>query len=437
MHVRPDAGAVNNTSAATERGRRGESGSAMSWKCGRRSAAIVFGVVAFAASGGSALAASGQQLCTGAPGTAVTIPVSANTCASGQTLVTLATDKQLTSLQSQVAALQTTLSKVSYKAKGLNGVPTLTISGANLQVDSGSGSTAGPVNSMGNLFIGYDEGSSTQDGSNNLVLGDDQTFTSYGGLIAGQNNSDIAPFAGLFGFQNVVSGEYGDTGGGKYDDAAGVASSVSGGEFNTAAGPLASVTGGCSNLAGAGTPDPDPDCSSTGLESISGGFGSQAIGQGASVSGGEYNLASDQMSSISGGCMNLTGSAAELSGTCANSGLESISGGSNRATGYESWIGGGVGDDASSPDSSVSGGLDNAAKGDYAAVTGGEFNTASGPYASVSGGGGNTASGDEGSVAGGANNTASGGDASVLGGSHNTAAGSCQAIPAAPPGSCS
>lgn len=40
------------------------------------------------------------------------------------------------------------LSTLSYSSTGHNGEPTLTISGAYLQIDSGSGSTGGAINGL-------------------------------------------------------------------------------------------------------------------------------------------------------------------------------------------------------------------------------------------------------------------------------------------------
>jgi hypothetical protein len=110
-------------------------------------------VVAGLCSAGSAWAA-GQRLCVGGPATAVTTPGSGGACATGRTPITLATQSEVTTLQSQVAALQAKLSKVSATASGLHGKPTLRISGANLQVVSGPGATDGPVNGLGNVVIG-------------------------------------------------------------------------------------------------------------------------------------------------------------------------------------------------------------------------------------------------------------------------------------------
>jgi hypothetical protein len=235
-----------------------------------------------AVSSGTALAA-GQQLCIGGPGAAVSTPDSNGQCKRNFTLTTLATQSEVTDLQStvsdlqsRVSALETTLSKVSYTDSGLNGKPTLKISGANLQIVSGSGSTDGTVNGEGNLFIGYDEHPSTYDqtGSHNLVLGEYQKFTSWGGLIAGIQNTLSGPNADVFGADNTASDQE---------------SSVSGGQGNTASGVYSSVSGGAGNTA------------SLTYSSVSGGESNTASGYDSSVSGGSGNTASGNWSSILGG----------------------------------------------------------------------------------------------------------------------------------------
>ena len=252
--------------------------------------AVVAMTVAGLCSAGSAWAA-GQQLCVAGPGATVTAPVSASKCASGRTLVTLATQNEVATLQSQVAALQAKLSKVSYSATGLNGKPTLKVSGANLQVVSGSGSTNGPVNGLGNVIIGYDEGPGTQTGSHNLVLGYHQSLSSWGGIIGGADNTLSGAASAVFGSHN---------------NAAGSASSVTGGEYNLATDFYASITGGCENLAGLGSPLSGP-CISFGLESVSGGEANTATGLGSSVSGGYNNATIANDASILGGVSNTLG----------------------------------------------------------------------------------------------------------------------------------
>jgi hypothetical protein len=138
---------------------------------------------------------------------------------------------------------------------------TVLISGANLQVVSGSGETAEAVNGTGNIIIGYDEDNGNdKSGSHNLVVGMNHTYSSYGGIVAGLNNS--------------ITGQASSVLGGKYNIASGQRSSVSGGIFNIALGDNSFVSGG---------------------------FDNTASGTYSSVLGGELNIASGPKSSISGG----------------------------------------------------------------------------------------------------------------------------------------
>jgi hypothetical protein len=249
----------------------------------------------------------------------------------------------ITTLQGQVAALQTALTAVqnnhalalgpfvSVDANAEKGVagPNVIISGANVHIESGSGNTT-DTTGLGNLVIGYDEDSlaaSTIDpnrtGSHNLVVGMDHEFTASGGTV--------------LGFGNFISSNE------------------------------ATVTGGDCNAAGA-TAFP----SSLSIPCFNGNAGID------SASGGEQNTANGVASSVSGGAANLA------SGADA-----SVSGGSqSTASGPISSVSGGNQNSASSTNSSVSGGLSNTASGLEASVSGGEANTASGDYSSILGGNG-------------------------------------------------
>jgi hypothetical protein len=111
---------------------------------------------------------------------------------------------------------------------------TLQFSGINVQVVSGSGATENAVNGKGNLIVGYNDATfgQTRTGSNNLIVGKEAEYTSYGGFVAGNRNTITAPWASVSGGgANTVS-----AGGG----------SVSGGSLNTVSGAYASVSGGTS-----------------------------------------------------------------------------------------------------------------------------------------------------------------------------------------------
>jgi len=246
----------------------------------------------------------------------------------------------------------------SYIAEGIDNKPTVQFSGCNVQVVNGTGHTH-TTNGEGNLVIGYNEERGTcspdvlltkeecelahevwtpepdETGSHNLIVGEEQAFTSYAGIVAGDYNAISAPFA-----------------------------SVTGGSFNTADGIFASVSGGNGNVAsGEGS-------------SISGGKETVASGANSWIGGGTKNKASGPESSVSGGHENN-----------ASGNLASVSGGeANNATGEGSSVSGGEQNTASGPDASISGGGGNSSGSHYSSVSGGVHNTANGPAASISGG---------------------------------------------------
>lgn len=216
-----------------------------------------------------------------------------------------------------LATLNTRLTAVEAKTQYMSADSTAqstTFSGCNVIVNDGGGSTSAVVTNpvgqgVGNLIIGYNalrnDGSDLRIGSHNLILGDYQDYSSYGGFAAGIYSTITGPYAS-------VSGGYGNTASGKW-------SSTSGGAGNTASAPAASVSGGAGNVA------------SGEWSSVSGGYSNSVSGAYASISGGTYNTASGDSSSISGGCENI-------------------------ASGIYGSISGGVGNTASNQCASISGG---------------------------------------------------------------------------------
>ena len=67
--------------------------------------------------------------------------------------------------------------------------------GCNVNIQSGSGTTDGNVNGLGNLVVGYDAntGGHARTGSHNLIVGDEHEYSSFGGLVAGFQNKIAAP----------------------------------------------------------------------------------------------------------------------------------------------------------------------------------------------------------------------------------------------------
>jgi hypothetical protein len=181
----------------------------------------------------------------------------------------------------QAEQLKALLPYIKLVPSGIAGKPTVQFSGANVQVVNGAGKTAS-TNGEGNIVLGYDEnaGKHEQTGSHDLILGQEQTFTStsYSGILAGELDTIGAPFASVLGgVVSTASGEFASVSGGYKNTASGLEASVSGGAENTASGGEASVSGGARNTASE---------------------------EESSVSGGDSNKASTAASWIGGGSKN-------------------------------------------------------------------------------------------------------------------------------------
>lgn len=229
---------------------------------------------------------------------------------------------------------------------------TLRVEGVNLQIVNGLGATNGDpdaptstdpfftvTNGLGNLIVGYNELSTVfpndRTGSHNVVAGQHQSYSSFGGLITSRVNHLNAPY-----------------------------STITGGTQNRTEWLCSSVNGGSQNV-------PSEYCSS-----VCGGVGNTPTARYSWIGGGEDNVASGERSAVSGGVANL-----------ASEEYASVSGGKdNVASGTWAWIGGGLDNQASGNASSVSGGTDNVASEFLSSVGGGRANTADGYASSVSGG---------------------------------------------------
>jgi hypothetical protein len=317
------------------------------------------------------------------------------------------------------------LPHVSFILAGVGSQPTIRFTGVNVQIVDGSGHT-NVVNGSGNLVLGYDETAGTQTGSHDLILGQTQTYTSYGQIVTGSNNQATAPYASVFGFRNVAGGSY-SLAAGDDNTVSGSTSTVLGGYKNTVSSAYSSLLGGCSNLVGTGTLSISSLCFDTqghdhDFDSVSGGAANTANGVSSSVSGGVSNTAGGTSDSVSGGTTNV-----------ANGGFAaSVSGGAgNTASGEGSSVSGGTSNTASSSSSSVSGGWSNLAGETYSAILGGCgnstgasaasdpgcFSQGAGAFDSVAGGYDNLASGGLGSfIAGGNEDRALGVNSVALGG---------------------
>jgi len=209
--------------------------------------------------------------------------------------------------------------------------PIATLSGINVRVVNGVGNTDS-VNGLGNVIIGYDEAGSgaiyacddglfqdrtsceangklwsndNKTGSHYLVLGHNNNYTSYAGMVAGRYNYVNNFYSTVSGgTENVSSGEFSSISGGRQGKASGPRSMVSGGYRSTASGGSSSVNGGYNNEASGAFSSVNGGWSniSSGVYSVVlGGHGNTANGDQSSISGGQFNTAIGVNSSVSGG----------------------------------------------------------------------------------------------------------------------------------------
>jgi hypothetical protein len=268
-----------------------------------------------------------------------------------------------------VSELNPYISVVSGVLNGVNG-PHILFEGANVHVRSGFGLTTDTSTGLGNLVVGYNEDfdvSFPRTGSHNLVLGNRNGFSSYGGLVAGEINWISGPWATITG--------------GQWNEARGNHSSISGGGDNVTSAYVSSVCGGFVNHA--------TDFAAT----VCGGRGNIASGRQSSVSGGAQNRASGVDSAVSGGDGNIaSGLAASVGGGQSNQALaqfSSVNGGRNNLANVSGWyasIAGGDGNETGGFAAHISGGLSNKGWGDMSTVSGGENNIAGHNMTVVSGG---------------------------------------------------
>src|SRR5262245_5245419 len=136
---------------------------------------------------------------------------------------------------SEYPGIRKRLAALEYKLQYIDGGPNeVVITGANLRIVNGLGSTE-TTNGLGNLIVGYNESTpirpDSRSGSHNVVVGEGNNFSSFGGLVVGLGNE--------------ISGTFASVTGGTVNTASGGGSSVSGGlqriapgQNNWAAGPL-------------------------------------------------------------------------------------------------------------------------------------------------------------------------------------------------------
>jgi len=179
--------------------------------------------------------------------------------------------ERVAELEAQVAAMDEILQFVYVEEEVINNLagPHWIIEGANVHVRSGSGDThdgcspdspsCESLTGLGNLVVGYNGersvrshgfGLEVRTGSHNLVVGDQHSYNSYAGLVAGAGNFVANAYASVCGgTSNQATGLGSSVSGGVGNVASGTRSSVSGGEGNVASGTRSSVSGGSGHSA--------------------------------------------------------------------------------------------------------------------------------------------------------------------------------------------
>lgn len=160
---------------------------------------------------------------------------------------------QIKALKTELASAQPVLALapyVSVTSDTMNGVigPNIVFKGANVHIQSTSSES--DTSGLGNLIIGYDGPPTSppagyRDGSNNLIVGGENAFSSYGCFVAGMHNTVSGPWASVSGgTYNVANTYWASVSGGDSNLASGQRASVGGGYHNTASGGCSSVSGG-------------------------------------------------------------------------------------------------------------------------------------------------------------------------------------------------
>ena len=204
---------------------------------------------------------------------------------------------QIIELQGQVEALQSAVIPGLSDHVSLEDDQTLLISGVNLQVVNGAGSTSA-VNGLGNFIVGYNESDSLtteRGGSHNLVMGRWNQYGSFSGIAHGLRNSVLDDESAVIaGSNNVVSGVRSAVFGGDQNTASGNKVVAIGGVQNEARGSVTSILGGSSNV-------------SDGTASvIVGGAANQTLGNRTAVLGGGSNVSDGHVGVVVGGEGNAT-----------------------------------------------------------------------------------------------------------------------------------
>jgi hypothetical protein len=229
-------------------------------------------------------------------------------------------ERLVSDLQRQVRTLQADLNNLDptgVLTKFSRNGNDVYLDSANLHIRNGLGATdmlnPGGVG-LGNVIIGYNELRGSGDdrsGSHMLVLGKQNNYTSFGGIIAGVRHSTSGEFASVTGGQrNWATGRHASVSGGVANIASGESASVSGGSLNRAIGDESSISGGNENRTFGGSSwigGGETNFARGGWSTVIGGQSNEAVGNNSTISGGECNSTTDtgRHSKVGGGRFNV------------------------------------------------------------------------------------------------------------------------------------
>ncbi len=167
-----------------------------------------------------------------------------------------ATSAKTTVDEAKLAEIMSHLSLVELDDGAGGKVTTLRISGVNVQIVDGSGTTLAPSphTGAGNLILGYNEtGNPKGDmrtGTHNLVVGSRLSYTGSACLVSGDANVAHGPYSvAIGGTDNVARGTASCAIGGQGNEAYGSWSVAVGGGSNKASGSWSVTVAGENNLA--------------------------------------------------------------------------------------------------------------------------------------------------------------------------------------------
>lgn len=255
-------------------------------------------------------------------------------------------------------------------------VPTILFKGVNVQIVNGVG-TMQSTNGRGNLIVGYQVENPLiqRTGSHNLIVGEDHTYASYGGIASGEANQLLGPNStALGGFVNVVRGERCAVVGGTQNEVDGIDNTIIAGDqsfIGSSASRSAIISSWESRVE-------DND-----FNVIIGGQNNQITGGSfnAVVTGSGHSLQfADYVGVVSGEGHTPLGAAfaalvgGERNHIANNTYYSVIVGGSeNSVTEMRGTVVGGLGNHAQGESSTVGGGLNRTAAGEFDWVAGGLF----------------------------------------------------------------